>query len=169
MKNIMGICLLGFSALVSNAAYADCRSVFNEIKTVAERAPGSPDDDGKDYVFVYSYNKVRWEGIAHGGHSNGQLWIANDGHLTSNNAWTYTQGYSDYPADAIKRVGDGIFDFYPDGRMTLRLPEWGNGTIDVQNATCYSDSFGHYVTGMRRENNGTATVGITFRKQTTLY
>ena len=163
MKTFSSLIISSFMLFAANAAQADCRSVFNEIKAVLSNGY-------EDYAFVYSYNKVRWEyGVRHGGYSSGVLHIATDGHLKGTNVPTYTQEYDRYnTAEATKRVGNALFDFYPDGRMALTLPEWGNTTIDVQNATCYSDQFGHYVTGMRREGNGTATVCITFQKQVRL-
>ncbi|MEZ5537253.1 MAG: hypothetical protein R3F02_16710 [Thiolinea sp.] len=140
---------------------ADCQYVYSQLYDWVKNNKNTDDEFPPGISVVYSFNKLRPGNTAHGGIHTG--WIDDfkpDGTLEST-----TLGYTiNYDSPQIQKVAPGIFSFHRNGRMELTLPRWNNVVLPVHYAQCYQDRFGYYVSGMRREGNGTSMVGITFRK-----
>lgn len=165
IRKLIFLCVLSLITTNSYANNQACQIIQQQLVSWLQK--NQPDDEFPPHAIeiVYTFNKLRANNVAHGGIHFGRASfltaIKSNGTLE-----TGTKGYTiDYNNPVrISPVADAVFSFHRNGRMEIRLPRWNNVVLPVHYANCYSDRFGSYVSGMRREGNGTSMVGITFRR-----
>lgn len=165
-RGIVNICF--FLALFPIPMKAsDCRTFLAPYFQWIEQRPGQRDGDHVVGAKMASV-KIREMGAAtypwgHGSYAEGRLgWHGGD--LTGR----FMVLFSD------RKSPDGKYRFDPkqadiqdvsvfrDGRVRVVLRSWGNASFFLDSITCYGDGF---ITGIKREDNGTSMVTLLLRKE----
>ncbi len=160
----LGLLLCTFS---SHPAVADCRGMVADYFNWINQNRGT--HDGAHAVGVkMAAVKIRernperypW---GHGSYAEGRLgWHGDE--LTGRLKVLFSDRRSAQSNRRFDPARSDVQDVtvYADGRVRVVLVSWGNTSLFLQDVRCYQDGF---ITGVKREGNGTSMVSLALRKE----